>query len=153
MIEEHASVVDVFADSVLIESSRSSACGQCQAKKSCGQKAISEWASSKMARLEIDNPDRILVKPGDNVIVGIDEGSFLKASALMYLLPLVLMIAFGGVAQSLAVSELIIIVLSFVGLLVGFLGAKLLSRQLERRCQYRPVLLRVSSLMKGVVKS
>ncbi|SIS91809.1 SoxR reducing system RseC family protein [Neptunomonas antarctica] len=149
MIEEHATVVDVFVGAVLIESSRTSACGQCQSKQSCGQKAISEWASSKMARIEIDNPGHLLVKSGDNVIVGIDEGSFLKASALMYLLPLVLMIVFGGVAQSFVTSELFIIVFSFIGLLAGFLGAKLLSRQLERRSQYKPVLLRISSLMKG----
>jgi sigma-E factor negative regulatory protein RseC len=143
MIEESATVVSVASGRVLIESSRNSACGQCQARQSCGQKAISEWASSKMTQLEIDNPTCFSVIPGDKVVVGIDEGSFIKASALMYLFPLVLMLLFGSLVQFWAGSEVLIIGASFIGLLIGFLGARLLSRQLEKRCQYRPILLRI----------
>ena len=143
MIEEYATVVNVASGRVLIESSRNSACGQCQARQSCGQKAISEWASSKMTQLEIDNPNNFSVISGDRVVVGIDEGSFLKASALMYLFPLALMLLFGCLAQFWAGAEVLIIAFSFAGLLVGFLGARLLSRQLEKGCNYKPVLLRI----------
>ena len=143
MIEEYATVVSVASGRVLIESSRSSACGQCQARQSCGQKAISEWASSKMTQLEVDNPNSFSVVSGDVVVVGIDEGSFIKASALMYLFPLALMLLFGGLAQFWAGTEALIIAFSFAGLFVGFVGARLLNRQLEKRCQYKPVLLRI----------
>ena len=144
MIEEYATVVSVVDGRVLIESERSSACGQCQAKQSCGQKAISEWAASKMTQLEIDNPASILVKTGDRVVVGIDEGSFLKVSALMYLLPLLLMVLLGGLAEYLEYAEVTIILTSFVGLLVGFFGVKLWSQRLDNRSQFNPVLLRIS---------
>lgn len=144
MIEEHATVVSIVEGRVLIESSRSSACGQCHAKQSCGQKAISEWASSKMTQLEIENPAKILVAVGDRVVVGIDEGSFLKVSALMYLLPLLLMVLLGGLAQYFEYAEAMIILASFAGLLVGFLAVKLWSQQLENRYQFNPVLLRIS---------
>ncbi|WP_028470279.1 SoxR reducing system RseC family protein [Neptunomonas japonica] len=143
MIEENATVVSITAGRVLIESFRSSACGQCQARNSCGQKAISEWASSKMTQLEIDNPNGLNVGAGDKVVVGIDEGSFLKASALMYLLPLVTMLLLGGLANLWIGTEMSTIVFSFAGLVVGFVGARLLGRQLEKSCQYKPVLLRI----------
>ncbi|BBB30963.1 SoxR reducing system RseC family protein [Neptunomonas japonica] len=143
MIEENATVVSTTAGRVLIESFRSSACGQCQARHSCGQKAISEWASSKMTQLEIDNPHGLDVGIGDKVVVGIDEGSFLKASALMYLLPLVVMLLLGGLANRWIGTEVSTIIFSFVGLVVGFIGARLLGRQLEKSCQYKPVLLRI----------
>lgn len=143
MIEENATVVSATAGRVLIESFRTSACGQCQARQSCGQKAISEWASSKMTQLEIENPNGLSVGAGDKVVVGIDEGSFLKASALMYLLPLGLMLIFGGLAQFWLGTEVSTIAFSFAGLLLGFFCVGLLSRQLEKRCQYKPVLLRI----------
>lgn len=144
MIEEHATVVSVVEGRVLIESSRSSACGQCHAKQSCGQKAISEWASSKMTQLEIENPAKILVHVGDRVVVGIDEGSFLKVSALLYLLPLLLMVLFGGAGQYFKYAEIVIIMASFFGLLVGFFVVKVWSQRFESRCQFNPVLLRIS---------
>ncbi len=144
MIEEHATVVSVVEGRVLIESSRSSACGQCHAKQSCGQKAISEWASSKMTQLEIENPGMILVKAGDKVVVGIDEGSFLKVSALMYLLPLLLMVLLGGLAQYFDYAEVTMIFASFGGLLAGFLAVKFWSQRLDNRYQFNPVLLRIS---------
>ena len=143
MIEENATVVSATAGRVLIESFRTSACGQCQARNSCGQKAISEWASSKMTQLEIENPNSINVEAGDKVVVGIDEGSFLKASALMYLLPLVMMLLLGSLAKLWIGTGVSTITFSFVGLVIGFVGARLLSRQLEKRCQYKPVLLRI----------
>lgn len=144
MIEENATVVSIVDGRVLIESSRSSACGKCDANKSCGQKTISEWASSKMARLEIDNPTKILVKEGDRIVVGIDEGSFLKVSALMYLLPLLLMICFGGIARYFDYSEVIVATLAFSGLFFGFTIVRWSSQRLEKNCQFKPVLLRVS---------
>ena len=143
MIEEHATVVSVVEGRVLIESSRSSACGQCHANQSCGQKAISEWAASKMTQLEIENPANIHVIEGDRVVVGIDEGSFLKVSALMYLLPLLLMVLLGGLAEYSKYAEVFIILASFVGLLAGFLAVKLWSQRLQSRCQFNPVLLRI----------
>ena len=96
-----------------------------------------------MTQLEIENPNSINVEAGDKVVVGIDEGSFLKASALMYLLPLVMMLLLGSLAKLWIGTEVSTITFSFVGLVIGFVGARLLSRQLEKRCQYKPVLLRI----------
>jgi len=144
MIEESATVVSVCEGAVIIESSRTSACAQCQAKESCGQKALSEWASSKLMHLEVDNPDKIVVRQGDKVIVGIDEGSFVVASALIYLLPIFTMMLGGAIVFLFDGPERVSILVSFIGLLIGFVIVKLTSRRLERRCQYKPVLLRTS---------
>jgi sigma-E factor negative regulatory protein RseC len=144
MIEEHAKVVGLNGENVIIEAARTSACGQCQAADSCGQKSLSEWAASKMANIEIVNPNRLSVNVGDSIIVGINEGGFIKASALIYLLPLILMVITGVVAQALSQPESLIITSSFVGLAVGFCVVRFFGKKLETRHAYRPILLRVS---------
>ena len=144
MIEEHAKVVGLNGENVIIEAARTSACGQCQAADSCGQKSLSEWAASKMSNVEIVNPYQLTVDIGDSVVVGINEGGFIKASALIYLLPLILMVLSGGLVQANEQPELIIIASSFIGLTAGFLIVRFFGQKLETRHAYRPILLRVS---------
>jgi sigma-E factor negative regulatory protein RseC len=145
MIEESAMVVEVCEGAVIIESSRTSACAQCQVSDSCGQKALSEWASSKLIRLEVENPSNLSVRQGDSVVVGIDEGSFVVASALVYLLPIFSMMLAGIAVFLFNGPEWASILVSFIGLVSGFFIVKLMGKRLERRCQYKPVLLRTSS--------
>jgi sigma-E factor negative regulatory protein RseC len=144
MIEERARVVELIPDGVVIEAARTSACAQCQSASNCGQKSLSEWAASKMTHIEVDNPSRIVVCVGDDVIVGIDEGGFIKASALIYMLPLMIMVVFGVAAQLNALSEPLVILSSFLGLGIGFLIVRYFGKTMEKRNTYRPVLLRIS---------
>jgi sigma-E factor negative regulatory protein RseC len=144
MIEERARVVELMSGRVIIEAARTSACAQCQAASSCGQKSLSEWAASKMTHIEVDNPDNLPVHIGDDVIVGIDEGGFVKASALIYMLPLLMMITIGVAAHLNALAEPVVILSSFLGLGVGFLMVRFFGKAMEKRNTYRPILLRVS---------
>ena len=144
MIEERARVVELMTGRVVIEAARTSACAQCQASSSCGQKSLSEWAASKMTHIEVDNPDDLHVAVGDDVIVGIDEGGFVKASALIYMLPLLTMVMFGLVMHLNAQPELTVIVSSFIGLGIGFIFVRFFGKTMEKRHTYRPILLRVS---------
>lgn len=143
MIEEHAIVVCVKTDSIVIETKRQTACGGCQANESCGQKSLSEWAASRMTHIEVPLPTSCVVKEGDSVVVGIDEGSFVKASAITYLLPLIVMIFSGLALQWLGFSEPWVIFSTFAGLIVSFLLLRLFNRISEKRAVYQPVILRI----------
>lgn len=145
MIEEQATVVSVDNDSVIIETVRTSACAQCSASDGCGQKSLSEWAASKMTHIRVTNPLAVDVKQGDRVVVGIDEGGFLKASTLVYFVPLLMIFIAGLLGQILGATEPVIILLAAIGLCAGLVIVKMTSRKLEKKSVYQPVLLRISS--------
>jgi len=143
MLEEAGRVVAVDELGIWVEANRTSSCQSCTASKGCGQKALVEYASRRSSDLRVENPSGLAVQVGDRVTVGIREGSFLKASLLIYTLPL-LMLFFGGYLGSLqGESELPAIFGSSLGLLLGLLLVRSLGQRLGRSCQYQPVLLKV----------
>ncbi|NVK40463.1 MAG: SoxR reducing system RseC family protein [Oceanospirillaceae bacterium] len=143
MLEETGRVVAVDDQVVWISSSRTSSCMSCSASKGCGQKALAEYASRKSEDLRVENLAGVDVRVGDQVIIGIREGSFLKASLLLYTLPLLLLFVGGYLGTLQGDSELPAILGSAVGLAVGLLVARILGQRLGRDCQYQPILLKV----------
>ncbi len=143
MIEEQALVVAVDGQEVTIAASRHSACGQCAAKSNCGQSAIAEWAASKMLNMIVKNSKNLAVKEGDSVIVGIDERSFINASLLLYLAPLIVMFAAGLIVTALGAVEWQVIVASFLALAWSFYSIKFLSKKLTNQANYQLVLLSI----------
>lgn len=145
MIEEQAHVVEVRDQEVVIEASRQSACGQCAQKSDCGQSAIAQWAASKMVNISVDKPLDMNIAAGDTVLVGIDEQSFVKASVLLYLIPLLLMFAAGGVATAMSAVEWVVIVTSFTALIASFYLIKQASKKMAASAVYQLHILKVIS--------
>lgn len=144
MIEETAVVVELQGDQAVIEVTRQSSCGQCAAQKGCGTTVFAGWFGARLNRMQVANA--INAGIGDRVVVGLDESSLFKASLLVYLLPLLLMAAFGLVAQWLvpvtAYSDVIVILFA----LGGFITALFINGSVQHRFKnnpaYHPVLLR-----------
>lgn len=145
MIEEQVRVVKSYGNQVAVQSVRRTACGSCKAKQGCGQKALIEWSESNLAQLSVSNPSNIFVKAGDQVIIGLDEGSMIKASALVYVVPLLSLFVAGLGAQQASLSEPGVVGVALSGLLLGFLAAKKIGKTLAAQAGYQPVLLRISS--------
>ncbi len=143
MIEERAVIVGVEDRELVVETARQSACGSCSSGDSCGQKSLSEWAAAKMSHIRIPKPDNCRVKVGDVVVIGIDEGSFVKASALTYFMPLLMMILAGLLAQHFTLSEPWLIISAFAGLAFGFSMVRFFSRTRGNQMAYQPVILRI----------
>ncbi|WP_315982680.1 SoxR reducing system RseC family protein [Aliamphritea spongicola] len=114
-----------------------------QFTKSCGQSVLAKVGDGRKLQISVDNPDRLPVKPDDQVVLGVEESTFLSASLLIYLLPLVAMFVLAVFAQMAAYSEPVVILSALAGLLVGFLAVRLISRRFGRNCRFQPVLLRV----------
>ena len=101
MIEEVAVVVKIENHQVWVESGQNSACGGCQQKTSCTTNAISSVLKKKSVPVDCD----IQLKTGDQVMVAIDENLLLRASLLLYLLPLIALFTGAGMADSLLMED------------------------------------------------
>jgi sigma-E factor negative regulatory protein RseC len=85
MIEESAVVVKIENHQVWVESGQNSACGGCLQKASCAASAVGSVLKKKPVPVDCD----IQLKTGDRVMVAIDESLLLRASLLLYLVPLI----------------------------------------------------------------
>ncbi len=145
MIEEQAQVVEVRESNLIIEASRQSACGKCGQKSDCGQSAIAQWAASKMVNISVARPVNMPVSVGDTVLVGVDEKSFVKASVLLYFVPLVAMFIAGYMVTALGAVEWKVILSSFATLIGSFFVIKLISQKMASDSVYQLQVLRVVS--------
>jgi len=82
--------------------------------------------------------------PGDAVIVGLAEGALLRGSLLVYLLPIVLLLAGAllGQAAFAGAGEEPVILSGAVGLGLGFLAARVVSRRLRSDTRFQPMVMR-----------
>ena len=95
MIEESAVVVKIENHQVWVESGSNSACGGCQQKASCTTQAISSVLKKKSVPVDSD----IVLKVGDAVMVAIDENLLLRASLILYMLPLIALFTGAGMVD------------------------------------------------------
>ncbi|MDD5411758.1 MAG: SoxR reducing system RseC family protein, partial [Methylobacter sp.] len=95
MIEELAVVVKIENHQVWVESGPNSACGGCLQKASCATIAVGSVLKKKSVPVDSD----IQLKTGDEVMVAIDENLLLRASLLLYLVPLMALFTGAGIAD------------------------------------------------------
>ena len=82
---------------VLIETQIKSTCGSCEAQSNCGTGAIAKAIANKQETLRFRLNE--IVEVGQKVSLGIPEENLLKASALVYCLPLFALILAALVGQ------------------------------------------------------
>ena len=142
MIEEQATVIKCEDKYVWVQTQRQSSCGHCSVKNGCGTQVLSKVLGNKVARVRCLNTKKtnsndysFQLSPGDRVVIGMKESALLSGSLLIYFLPLVSMIAFGGLAVFIAKLlwpegiDLLSIVFSFAGLLTGLYIARYQSQK------------------------
>lgn len=103
MIEQTAVVRDCEGEQALVEVQRASACGGCSEQAGCGTGAIARHFGRRTARITVSNP--IGARPGDSVVVGYEERAFLRAAALLYLLPITAFAVGAGLLSVLGGTE------------------------------------------------
>ena len=101
MIEELAVVVKIENHQVWVEAGQNSACGGCQQKASCTTNALGNVLKKKTVPVD----SCIQLKPGDQVMVAIDESLLLRASLLLYLVPLIALFTGAGIADWLSANN------------------------------------------------
>jgi sigma-E factor negative regulatory protein RseC len=103
MIEELAVVVKIENHQVWVEAGQNSACGGCRQKASCTTNALGSVLKKKSVPVDSD----IQLKTGDEVMVAIDESLLLRASLLLYLVPLVALFTGAGIADWLLADNIL----------------------------------------------
>lgn len=142
MIEELAVVEDIGDGEVTIRTQRQSACSSCSASKGCGTKLLNQMTEDGQRWLASIPESKMKLSIGDTVVVGLDESALTQGSALVYGVPLLLMITFSAVATWFELGDGASAVAAFVGLFVGFAFSRSRSTSLASRHHFKPVILR-----------
>jgi sigma-E factor negative regulatory protein RseC len=156
MLEERATVVAVETKAIWVEVQRQSVCGQCAANKGCGSAVLQKVLGNKrnIFRVTGDLP----VSVGDKVVIGVNENAMIKGSLLVYAMPIVLIIAFALLGETIASralsmnSDHMSVFGAVVGLVVSVVGLRWHSQKSSKQAQYQPVLLRRVNEVEVVVQ-
>lgn len=143
MIEESGKVVEVNEQGVWVETMRQSACASCAARNGCGQKLLVQAGQEKRFIFRVNNPTSLDVKADDSVLLGIEEGAFIKATVFMYLLPLLALFLGAVIGDFVWGDELVVIASAFISLIAGFVFVRFSSSAFFSSCQYQPTLIKV----------
>ncbi|MEW9798764.1 SoxR reducing system RseC family protein [Alteromonas sp. CYL-A6] len=90
MMVETARVIAVDGDEITVEAAIKTTCNACQAQSDCGTGAIAKAIAPKSQQLTFKTP--VAVSVGDEVNVGIPEQGIMLASALLYVVPLLVLV-------------------------------------------------------------
>lgn len=146
MIEESATVLACQEGYAIVETQVKAACGSCQAESSCSTSVLSGLFKRRQNSLKVLNP--IQAKPGERVIIGLQERALVIVSLVAYLMPLVCMILLAITLQAAAEywhwpnTELASIGGGLFGLTIGLILLKRFSSRSQRKPYYQAVILR-----------
>jgi sigma-E factor negative regulatory protein RseC len=144
MLEEKARVVSVDSGYATIESIGTAGCGGCSASASCGTASLASLFGRRSRRLRVLNDIGAL--PGDQVIVHLNSSAMLLASMLIYLLPLLMLLAgaiFGewlAKVMGLENSEIVAISIALTAALLAFRISRMAITSPRFSSLLRPVL-------------
>jgi sigma-E factor negative regulatory protein RseC len=157
MIEEVGVICAIEkADSaqfIWVETEIKSTCGSCEAQSNCGTGAIAKVFANKREKLHFRFDQAVEV--GQKVSLGIPEENLLKASMLVYFLPLVILVCSALIGQELLpliglLSEVWLVIFSA---LCTYLTFKFVSRHLKSsdQSEFYPQILKVLPFEKDII--
>jgi sigma-E factor negative regulatory protein RseC len=122
MLTETGRVVAVDEQGLWVETIRQSTCGSCAANKGCGHGLMNRISDSQRGLIRVLPGDCNIrdCNVDDEVRFGIPEDVILRGSVLVYVLPMLSLLAGAAVASQYARGELLVIAGAAMGLLVGF---------------------------------
>ncbi|MET4693995.1 SoxR reducing system RseC family protein [Endozoicomonas lisbonensis] len=136
MIEEQGRVVTVEEGAVWVETIRKTTCSSCSARNGCGQHLAEKYKSSKThSYIRAANETGSTIKEHDEVVIGIPEDSLMKASMVVYLLPLLSMMAGLWLGSFLVLGDLVTVLLALSGLAAGFVPVRMLGQKASELCR------------------
>jgi sigma-E factor negative regulatory protein RseC len=146
MIEEPATVIFVDDGYAMVETQQRPACGSCASTSSCSTSVLSGLFKRRYTQIRVSNP--IAAKPGEQVIIGLEENALLKISFLAYLLPLLCMMLMAILMRALAthlawqLGELPQVLGGLFGLMTGYVLLQWFAGHKQNESRYQAVILR-----------
>ena len=130
MLTEAAIVTRRDGSRVELELQRGSACGNCELSQGCGTGALGRLLGRRSRPLYIDTEQDL--EPGDEVTLALSESALVKASLMLYGLPLLGMVAAGMLCALLASPEWLVVIAALCGFYAGFRLASRFTDSLEQ---------------------
>lgn len=140
MVTEQGIIEEDTGQKALVRIKKSSACATCESRGNC------EVASGKSMVVEV--PNDLGGGVGDHVELSVPSGAFLKLSLLVYVLPVVALIA-GAFAGGMCAPflhmtpTLASVIGGFLVMGVTFYALKRFDRSLRARSEFRPRMTRI----------
>lgn len=147
MLTETGRVVAVESDGVWVETIRQSTCGSCAAQKGCGHGLMNRIGDGRRSLIRA-LPGKLAVadcQVDDEVRIAIPEDVILRGSLLVYILPLLLMLA-GAAAGSAAYpasGDLAAALGAILGFVLGFALVRLHAHRHRDDSSLQPTLVEV----------
>ncbi len=141
MLEETGIVVAIDNDQAWVQTIRQSACSSCEAKNGCGQGVLARISDGKANQVLVNNS--LSLKVGEEVLIGIPEELLIKASVMVYLLPLLTMVVVAlTIEKWLKPGDGWVALAGCSGLAIGFLIVKLYSAHHKSDPTFCPKMIR-----------
>lgn len=121
MLEQSARVVESSSAGVWVEAVEPSGCGTCGGQ-GCSTRKIAEMLQRRPRQFQVNSDLELL--PGERVVIGIAEGSVLRAALRSYGVPLLLMLLGALLAQWFWPGDLAAVGGMLLGGLAGWLGLR-----------------------------
>lgn len=143
MFTEIGKIIAVEEDMAWVQTQSKTGCSSCKVSTTCGSGIVNKAFSHKVFVTPLKNT--LSAQINDEVEVGIPEDLVLKASVVVYLLPLLCLILALALSSLFLpnLSELGSIVSAALGLCAGFLGVRWFARHQSQKQQLEPVLLKI----------
>lgn len=129
MITEAAVVTRCGDGQIEVQLQRASACGDCELSQGCGTSALGRLLGNRSRPLLIQTRQKL--KPGDRLLLGMSEAALVRASLIVYGMPLLAMVLAGLVAAFFGLADSWVALSSIAGFLAGYKIATYLARRLE----------------------
>jgi sigma-E factor negative regulatory protein RseC len=141
LASEEGVVIRMDASGTWVKTVRSGACDSCSSKAACHT-----MGGGKEVEVAVLN--RIGARVGDRVILTMDSASLLKGSFLVYMFPILLLVAGATAGEWISRSAglgspLPAMLLGFGSLAAGLIIMRNIARRLAEKAEYRPRISRV----------
>ena len=141
MILEAGRIVAIEPQGLWVETIERSACGSCQAQKGCGHSALAKFGSSASRLWVLLDARKVhCFKLGDEVQIGVPEEVVATGSLVVYMLPLLVMIAASLAGHSARLNDGLTAICGFMGLLLGAVIVRCWSHLTRFDSRLQPVL-------------
>jgi sigma-E factor negative regulatory protein RseC len=135
MIEEQVVITSISPTGAWVEGIQQSTCGSCSAKAGCGQHAMSQLGRKVTLWLPLaDLPNKMTLREGQQVVVGLPEGAIMRSTTVLYGVPLIFLVL-GAIIGHAAWGEVGSILISIFSMLTGFKLARYWSLQNKQHWQ------------------
>ena len=132
--------MQVQGETAWVETLPAATCSGCSTKAGCGANWLSRVLGRRRNQVRILNP--VQASAGDQVVIGLQEDALVRGSLLMYLVPLVGLLAGAILGQYAAGSEFLSILFAAVGFGGGLALLHWFGRRMRGDAHYQATVLR-----------